>query len=60
MGISRVRNTGRDRSRWMRESLKDESLADEVAAIESERLEQPDNSRNRIAAAIERRYTAPS
>ncbi|HVN29129.1 MAG TPA: hypothetical protein VMT64_11610 [Candidatus Binataceae bacterium] len=44
----------------MRESLKDESLADEVAAIESERLEQPDNSRNRIAAAIERRYTAPS
>jgi hydroxymethylpyrimidine pyrophosphatase-like HAD family hydrolase len=47
-----------DYSRWIRESLKDAALADEVGQIE--RTAEPENAKSRalIRAAIERRYTA--
>jgi HAD superfamily hydrolase (TIGR01484 family) len=46
-----------DYSRWFREAIKDESLADE--AVEIERLHDAGESRRRMREAIERRYTLP-
>jgi len=40
--------------------LKDESLAQEIADIETEDDDSVEHSRARIFAAIERRYTASS
>jgi hydroxymethylpyrimidine pyrophosphatase-like HAD family hydrolase len=48
-----------DYSSWMRSCIKDDDLADEVAAIERERDLSPRQSRERIRDAIERRYTLP-
>jgi HAD superfamily hydrolase (TIGR01484 family) len=46
----------RDYSRWMRESIKDNELADEVMAVEVEGAKAGD-IRSKIREAIERRYT---
>jgi HAD superfamily hydrolase (TIGR01484 family) len=48
-----------DYSRWFRDSIKDDALADEVARIEQQ---QPAAATSRavIKAAIEERYTAPA
>jgi len=46
-----------DYSRWIRESIKDTELADETAAIEGEAELAVAESRARIRAAIEKRYT---
>lgn len=48
-----------DYSRWFREAIKDDTLADEIARIE-ERQIGPAESRTAIKAAIEERYTAPA
>jgi hypothetical protein len=49
-----------DYSRWIRKALKDESLANEVAKIETECRDSVDQTRTQISNAIERRYTASS
>ena len=49
-----------DYSAWFREAIKDDGLAEEVAAIECDRTASPLESRARIAEAVTRRYTAPA
>jgi HAD superfamily hydrolase (TIGR01484 family) len=49
----------RDYSQWMRERIKDDELADEVAKYEDGNLDARE-SRDRIKNAIEHRYTAPA
>lgn len=49
-----------DYSRWFREQIKDEDLAAEAASIEENEALLPMESRARIRAAIESRYTAPA
>jgi len=49
-----------DYSRWIADCVKDEALAAEIAAIEAERDLAAGESRARIAAAIEKRYTLPA
>jgi energy-coupling factor transporter ATP-binding protein EcfA2 len=49
-----------DYSRWFREAIKDEALADEAAAIEQDTALPVEDSRAQLRAVIERRYTAPS
>ena len=49
-----------DYSRWLREQIDDEELAEEVAAIEAEAHADPAESRQLVRAAIQRRYTAPA
>jgi hypothetical protein len=49
-----------DYSRWMRDAIKDDALADETARVEREGGRDPAASRARIRAAIEQRYTAPA
>jgi hypothetical protein len=49
---------GHDYSRWIRTALKDDSLAAEIAKIESESRDSAEQSRIQIFGAIERRYTA--
>jgi len=44
---------------WMREEIKSEGLAGEVAQYERQNL-RPRESRERIKSAIEHRYTAPA
>jgi HAD superfamily hydrolase (TIGR01484 family) len=48
-----------DVSRWMREAIKDEELAEEVRRVEDGSAE-PLESRKRVREAIEQRYTAPA
>lgn len=57
----------RDYSAWMRKAIKDERLADEIAAIEAAGADHDgadeglaDESRRRVRAAVEARYTAPT
>jgi hypothetical protein len=45
-----------DYSRWIKEAIKDEELADRVAQIESQKL-SPKESRERVRAAISEKYT---
>jgi energy-coupling factor transporter ATP-binding protein EcfA2 len=47
-------------SRWFRSCIKDPDLADEVAEVEQDESLNPQESRSRIADAINRRYTAPA
>jgi hypothetical protein len=47
-----------DYSRWFREAIKDDELADEAAGIEAVADGDPAVSRGRMHAAIESRYTA--
>lgn len=49
-----------DYSRWFREAIKDETLAEEVAEVEAMSDLSAAESRDRIKAAIERRYTLPA
>jgi hydroxymethylpyrimidine pyrophosphatase-like HAD family hydrolase len=49
-----------DYSRWLREAIKDAALADEAQAIEQACDVSPAESRARLRAAIEARYTAPA
>jgi HAD superfamily hydrolase (TIGR01484 family) len=51
---------GHDYSRWFRDAIKDEGLASEAASVEADASLTPEESRRRIKAAIERRYTLPS
>lgn len=50
----------RDYSRWFREIIKDDELAAEAAKVEAQKDISPRESRARIRAAIEERYTAPA
>jgi HAD superfamily hydrolase (TIGR01484 family) len=47
-----------DYSRWLRESVKDQAVADEVAVIEQNQELSPSQSRTRILEAIRKHYTA--
>jgi hydroxymethylpyrimidine pyrophosphatase-like HAD family hydrolase len=47
-------------SRWFRNAIKDDELADEAAAIEADWSLSGRESRRRIKDIIERRYTAPA
>jgi hypothetical protein len=49
-----------DYSRWFREAIKDAGLADEAGDVERDEGAAPEDSRGRIHAAIESRYTAPA
>jgi hypothetical protein len=49
-----------DYSRWLREAVKDQEIADEVAGIERNRKLPPSESRNQILDVIRRHYTAPA
>ncbi|MGQ0642374.1 MAG: HAD-IIB family hydrolase [Gemmatimonadaceae bacterium] len=46
-----------DVSRWFREHIKDEELAEEAAAVEADAEREPNDSRESIREAILRRYT---
>jgi hypothetical protein len=46
-----------DYSRWLRDSIKDNDLADEVANVERDAILTASESRQRIKEAIDRRYT---
>jgi len=47
-------------SRWFRDMIKDSELADEIAEIEQDRGLSPQESRERVKEAVNRRYTAPA
>jgi hypothetical protein len=49
-----------DYSRWFREAIKDDTLAEEAAQIESTPDLSAEESRDRIKAVIEQRYTLPA
>src|SRR5262249_55588156 len=49
-----------DYSKWFREAIKDEELADEARTVETEDALSAQESRRMIKDAIERRYTAPA
>jgi hypothetical protein len=49
-----------DYSRWLHEAIKDDTLAEAVAAVEAAPDESPASSRHRVKALIEERYTAPA
>jgi hypothetical protein len=49
-----------DYSRWFRDTIKDDGLAAEAARIERQDDLSPRESRARIRAAIEGRYTGPT
>ena len=49
-----------DYSRWLRESIKDDDLADEVARVEQGDERPADEARRLIRDAIESRYTSPA
>jgi HAD superfamily hydrolase (TIGR01484 family) len=49
-----------DYSRWLRESVKDEEIADEVARVEQDRGLDAAESRKRVVEAIRKRFTAPA
>jgi HAD superfamily hydrolase (TIGR01484 family) len=48
-----------DYSNWLQNSIKDETLAEEVSQIETTTDISPSQSRDRIKSAIEKRYTLP-
>jgi hypothetical protein len=47
-----------DYSRWLREAIKDNALAEEATTVEQDQSLSPAESRSRIAQAIAERYTA--
>jgi HAD superfamily hydrolase (TIGR01484 family) len=49
-----------DYSAWIRDAIKDEDLAAEVAAVERDRDLDPQDSRACIKEAVDRRYTGPA
>jgi len=46
-------------SQWMRDAIKDEALASEVAEIENDGDMSAEESRKRIIEVVNRRYTSP-
>jgi hydroxymethylpyrimidine pyrophosphatase-like HAD family hydrolase len=50
----------REISRWMRECIKDDALADKVAKIEREQPDDATESRRRVRELIEESYTLPA
>ena len=49
-----------DYSQWFRDMIKDDELAAEAAAAESDESLDAKQSRQRIREAVTRRYTAPA
>lgn len=49
-----------DYSRWFREAIKDEPLAEEVSRIERMRDRPPDETRRLVRQQIEKRYSGPA
>ena len=49
-----------DYSHWFAENIKDPDLAQEAQRIEGDQSLSPQNSREKISAAIQDRYTAPA
>ena len=49
-----------DYSRWVREAIKDDELADELEQIEGQPARDPQATRRSVREAIERKYTAPA
>ncbi|GAB3213408.1 HAD-IIB family hydrolase [Marinactinospora thermotolerans] len=49
-----------DYSRWMAEAVRDDELADAVREVEEDAELDPRESRERIAAAVDERYTLPA
>jgi hydroxymethylpyrimidine pyrophosphatase-like HAD family hydrolase len=49
-----------DFSKWVRAQIKDNQLADELGAVESDASASPKDARAAIRAAIEARYTLPA
>jgi hypothetical protein len=49
-----------DYSAWLRSAIKDEELAAEVEAVEADERLDARQSRERVAEAVRRRYTAPA
>ena len=49
-----------DFSKWAREEIKDERLAEELAKVESDKKASPKDTRAAVRAAIETRYTLPA
>ena len=49
-----------DYSRWLREAVKDQDIANEVATIEQDGQLEVVESRGRVVEAIRKRYTAPA
>jgi hypothetical protein len=49
-----------DYSQWLRDKIKDDELADDVALTEEDETLTPRESRRRIKDAIECRYTSPA
>ena len=49
-----------DYSRWVREAIKDEELAEELQQIEDHPARDPVATRRSVREAIERKYTAPA
>ena len=49
-----------DYSRWIREAIKDDELADELEQIEAQPERDPKATRRSAREAIERKYTAPA
>ena len=49
-----------DYSRWVREAIKDDELAEELRRIEDQPTRAPEATRRSVREAIERKYTAPA
>jgi hypothetical protein len=49
-----------DYSTWLHNAIKDETLAEEVSQVETTTDISATESRDRIASAIEKRYTLPA
>jgi hypothetical protein len=49
-----------DYSRWILDAIKDEALAEAIAAVEADPVASPAEGRRRIRAAIDEMYTAPA
>jgi hypothetical protein len=47
-------------SQWLRDAVKDASVADEVARIEKNAALTPSESRDQVLQAIRKRYTSPA
>jgi hypothetical protein len=50
----------REVSEWLRKGIRDETIANEVAAIEKESRIDPNEARRKIRELIEARYTLPA
>jgi hypothetical protein len=49
-----------DFSKWVRAQIKDDQLADELVAVETNTKSTPKDTRAAVRAAVEARYTLPS